>query len=210
MSSLSVPLPRPARTTAFGKIVRNEARLAWRRPVGLLGGIGLPVILLVIFGELPSFQNAASTFDGLTAGLDATGLSSCHAAPPADQRRPLESPGSVSTALQLPCCFEGVLDGTGVASCEVSDDHHVLAVPGRNAEGSGKLPQQPVAVFEIGADHQMGVVKLAGDQPAVVAPLGQPVRHGAAHPGQRLRQPVHLPDQQHRGLPYVPVLTITG
>ena len=53
MSSLSLPLPGTARRAAFGKIVLNEARLAWRRPIGLIGGVGLPVLLLVIFGELP-------------------------------------------------------------------------------------------------------------------------------------------------------------
>ncbi len=119
-------------------------------------------------------------------------------------------PGSIGTALKLPRCFEGILDGTGVTSCQVSDDHHVLAVPARNAEGSGKLPQQPVAVAKIGAGHHMGVIKLAGDQPAVVAPHGQPARHGAAHTGQCPAQPVYLADLQHFQLPWPPVLTITG
>lgn len=42
--SLSLPLwlPRKAPRAAFGKIVLNEARLARRRPVGLVGGIGIP------------------------------------------------------------------------------------------------------------------------------------------------------------------------
>ena len=72
MSSLSIPLPhaaritRPERTTAFGKIVHNEARLAWRRPIGLAGGIGVPVILLVVFGELPAFHRPDASFGGLT------------------------------------------------------------------------------------------------------------------------------------------------
>ncbi len=43
----------------------------------------------------------------------------------------------------------------------------------------------------------MGVVKLAGDQPAVVPPLDQPVRRGAAHAGQLLGQPGYLTDLQH-------------
>jgi ABC-2 type transport system permease protein len=66
MSSLSLPMPRATRSTAFGKIVRNEARLAWRRPVGLIGSIGLPVILLVVFGAVPSFKVAHSSLGGLT------------------------------------------------------------------------------------------------------------------------------------------------
>ncbi len=67
MSSLSLSLPGTPRGAAFGQIVLNEARLAWRRPVGLIAGIGIPVVLLVIFGELPSFQQPASTLGGLTA-----------------------------------------------------------------------------------------------------------------------------------------------
>jgi ABC-2 type transport system permease protein len=67
MSSLALPLPNRARRTAFGNIALNEARLAWRRPVGLIGGIGIPVLLLVIFGELPSFHRHTASLGGLTA-----------------------------------------------------------------------------------------------------------------------------------------------
>jgi ABC-2 type transport system permease protein len=67
MTSLSLPLPGPARCTAFGKIVLNEARLTWRRPAGLIAGVALPVVLLVIFGELPKFQQASASLGGLTA-----------------------------------------------------------------------------------------------------------------------------------------------
>jgi ABC-2 type transport system permease protein len=67
MSSLWLPLPGTARRAAFGKIVLNEARLAWRRPIGLIGGVGIPVLLLVIFGELPSFHQSAASLGGLTA-----------------------------------------------------------------------------------------------------------------------------------------------
>lgn len=69
MSALSLSLPGTARRAAFGKIVRNEARLAWRRPAGLIAGIGLPVVLLIIFGELPSFHKASASLGGLT-GFD--------------------------------------------------------------------------------------------------------------------------------------------
>jgi hypothetical protein len=37
---------------------------------------------------------------------------------------------SVGTALKLPRCFDGVLDGISVASLEISDNHHVLGVSG--------------------------------------------------------------------------------
>jgi ABC-2 type transport system permease protein len=64
MSSLS--LPRPTRRTAFGQIVLNEARLAWRQPRGLLAGIGVPVLLLVIFDLIPAFRKPAANLGGLT------------------------------------------------------------------------------------------------------------------------------------------------
>jgi ABC-2 type transport system permease protein len=66
MSSLSWSLPRPARRAAFGRIVLNEARLARRQPASLIGGIALPVVLLVIFGAIPSFRQPAADLGGLT------------------------------------------------------------------------------------------------------------------------------------------------
>jgi ABC-2 type transport system permease protein len=64
--SRSLPLPGTARGAAFGQVVLNEARLAWRRPVALVAGVALPVLLLVIFGELPAFHQAQSVLGGLT------------------------------------------------------------------------------------------------------------------------------------------------
>ena len=64
--SLSWPRPRPARRAAFGQIVLNEARLARRQPASLIGGIVLPVVLLVIFGAMPSFRQPAAELGGLT------------------------------------------------------------------------------------------------------------------------------------------------
>src|SRR5262249_42445263 len=61
------PLLRAAPRAAFGQIVLNEARLAWRLPAGLIFGVGLPVLLLVLFGELPSFPNHQASLGGLTA-----------------------------------------------------------------------------------------------------------------------------------------------
>jgi ABC-2 type transport system permease protein len=70
MTSLAWPgtarQPQTARRAAFGKIVLNEARLAWRRPMGLVGGLAVPVTLLVIFGELPSFRQKLPGAGGLT------------------------------------------------------------------------------------------------------------------------------------------------
>ena len=67
MSSLTLPLPGTPRGAAFGQIVLNEARLSWRRPVVLVAGVGIPVLLLVIFGELPSFHQATAALGGYTA-----------------------------------------------------------------------------------------------------------------------------------------------
>jgi ABC-2 type transport system permease protein len=66
MNSLAQPLPTLARRSAFGNIVLNEARLGWRRPVGLIGGIGIPVLLVVVFGELPSFRRHPGSLGGFT------------------------------------------------------------------------------------------------------------------------------------------------
>src|ERR1700722_1159000 len=65
---------------------------------------------------------------------------------------------SIGTALKVPGCFEGILDGASVAGAEVRDNHHVLGVPIRDAERSGKLPKQHIAVVEVRADHGMSLV----------------------------------------------------
>jgi ABC-2 type transport system permease protein len=62
----SLALPVRARRAAFGQIVLNEVRLTWRRPIGLIGGVALPVLLLVIFGLIPAFKQAPAAFDGQT------------------------------------------------------------------------------------------------------------------------------------------------
>ena len=51
---------------AFGKVVLNECRLAWRLPVGLVLGMGLPLLLLVIFGSIPSLHKPVASLAGLT------------------------------------------------------------------------------------------------------------------------------------------------
>jgi ABC-2 type transport system permease protein len=72
MTSHSLPLPATARRAgsgkrdAFGKIVLNEARLTWRRPIGLIVGVALPVALLAVFGELPTFQASHADLGGFT------------------------------------------------------------------------------------------------------------------------------------------------
>jgi ABC-2 type transport system permease protein len=67
MTSLTLPRPATARRAAFGQIVLNEARLTWRRPIGLIGGVAIPVVLLVIFGKVGKFQQHSASLGGLTA-----------------------------------------------------------------------------------------------------------------------------------------------
>jgi ABC-2 type transport system permease protein len=63
---LPLPLPGTAHGAAFGRIVRNEARLARRQPFPIIGSIALPVVLMIIFGEIPSSSQVISTLGGLT------------------------------------------------------------------------------------------------------------------------------------------------
>ena len=66
MTSLTM-LGRPrAPRAAFGEIVRNEARLAWRQPAGIIVSIGISLGLLVIFGEISVFRQTSSNLGGLS------------------------------------------------------------------------------------------------------------------------------------------------
>ena len=66
MSTLMLARPRAPRA-AFGNIVRNEARLAWRQPSGLIVSVGISLLLLIIFGEVPAFQASSARLGGLSA-----------------------------------------------------------------------------------------------------------------------------------------------
>jgi ABC-2 type transport system permease protein len=66
MSVTSALPPKTVPGAAFGKLVANEARLAWRQPSGLAAGVGIPVVLVVIFGKLTKFQQPQASLGGLT------------------------------------------------------------------------------------------------------------------------------------------------
>ena len=66
MSPHMLAQPRASRA-AFGQIVRNEARLAWRNPAGMIVGIGVSLLLLVIFGSVPVFQQTSARLGGISA-----------------------------------------------------------------------------------------------------------------------------------------------
>ncbi len=59
-------LPKTAPRAAFGKIVLNEARLAWRLPAGLIFGVAVPLVLVIIFGEIPGMHQPQASMGGLT------------------------------------------------------------------------------------------------------------------------------------------------
>jgi ABC-2 type transport system ATP-binding protein len=59
-------LPKTTPRSAFTKLVASETHLAWRQPVGLLLGLGLPILLLLIFGLLPAFHNRRASLGGLS------------------------------------------------------------------------------------------------------------------------------------------------
>ena len=44
----------------------TEARLAWRTPIGLIYGLGFPVVLFIIFGSIPAFKKPNAALGGLT------------------------------------------------------------------------------------------------------------------------------------------------
>jgi hypothetical protein len=58
-----------------------------------------------------------------------------------DPERSEETALSVGTPLKLPRCFKRILNRASIALVEVSDNHHVLDVPGRDAKGLRKLAQ---------------------------------------------------------------------
>jgi ABC-2 type transport system permease protein len=52
--------------SAFGKLVLTEAKLTWRTPLGPILGLGLPVLLLVVFANIPAFKEPKPDLGGHT------------------------------------------------------------------------------------------------------------------------------------------------
>jgi ABC-2 type transport system permease protein len=67
---MSTPAPAasnsPSRRRAYGLLVLTELRLALRYPVGLVFGLGLPMLLLIIFGSIPSLTQPKKEFGGVS------------------------------------------------------------------------------------------------------------------------------------------------
>ena len=93
MSSHVSLLPASTPRSAFGKLLGAEAKYQWRVPVGLIFGIGLPALLVVMFGIIPQRQHARQVA-GRSDGLQR--LLSGHAHARADRsgpHQPAHAPG---------------------------------------------------------------------------------------------------------------------
>ena len=56
----------PSRRHAYRMLVLTELRLAWRTPSYLVVALGIPVLLVVIFGSIPSLTQPEKEFDGVS------------------------------------------------------------------------------------------------------------------------------------------------
>ena len=65
MSSLAFE-NSPRRHAAFGRLVATEIKIAIRRPVGLIVAFGVPFVLLVIFGSIPSTTRPQAALGGIS------------------------------------------------------------------------------------------------------------------------------------------------
>ena len=56
----------PSRHRAYRMLVLTELRLAWRTPSYLVVALGIPVLLTIIFGSIPSLTEPSKTFGGVS------------------------------------------------------------------------------------------------------------------------------------------------
>jgi ABC-2 type transport system permease protein len=66
MSTNASVLPARAPRSAFRKLLQSEVRYAWRAPLGLLVGVGVPVLVLVVLGLIPGANKPVKSLGGLT------------------------------------------------------------------------------------------------------------------------------------------------
>jgi ABC-2 type transport system permease protein len=65
MSTMALERSR-RRRKAFGLLVESEIKLAWRYPVILIVGVGVPLVLLVIFGSIPATTRPDKALGGVS------------------------------------------------------------------------------------------------------------------------------------------------
>jgi ABC-2 type transport system permease protein len=65
MSTLAIP-HTPQQRRAFGKLLSTEVRLTMRRPRGLIVSLGVPFVLLVIFGTIPATTKPDAALGGIS------------------------------------------------------------------------------------------------------------------------------------------------
>jgi ABC-2 type transport system permease protein len=64
--STPVAASLPSRRRAYRLLVLTELRLAWRYPIYLVPALGIPVVLLIIFGSIPSLTQPKKEFGGVS------------------------------------------------------------------------------------------------------------------------------------------------
>jgi ABC-2 type transport system permease protein len=68
-SSMSTPatlVRGSAPRSAFSKLLESETKMAWRLPIGLVLGVAVPILLVVIFGNVPGMNRSEGKLGGLT------------------------------------------------------------------------------------------------------------------------------------------------
>jgi ABC-2 type transport system permease protein len=65
MSAPAITLT-PRQRRAFGLLVASEIKIALRRPVGLVVAVGIPFVLLVIFGSIPATTRPTAALGGIS------------------------------------------------------------------------------------------------------------------------------------------------
>ncbi len=66
MSTITLTPPTPRQRLAFRRLMSIELKLAWRRPIGLIIAIGVPLGLLIIFGSIPATTRPDASLGGIS------------------------------------------------------------------------------------------------------------------------------------------------
>ncbi|HYB86903.1 MAG TPA: hypothetical protein VEC76_08645, partial [Streptosporangiaceae bacterium] len=66
MTVIAAAPPATGHRFALGRLTVAELKLLARERVRLIVGVGIPVILVIIFGSIPFYNHPAKVFGGLT------------------------------------------------------------------------------------------------------------------------------------------------